>query len=849
VSVERLTAAARTLLQEEIAAAHGREVSFVVRADPNGALTDARVVARGTIDAVLALPGVATRGEMLIHNHPSGFLEPSGADLHVAARLHDEGVGFGIVNNEVSTLYVVVECPRARTVARLDSLAVANLLTESGPVARVLGTAAFEDRPGQRDMAAYIADAYNDGGIALLEAGTGVGKSFAYLVPAIEWARVNGERTVVSTNTINLQEQLVGKDLPILSRAFSTGERGVTFALLKGWRNYLCLSRLEQARAGQESLFDEGRGAELESIAGWAARTADGSLSDLVEEPSSEVWDAVAAEADLCTRLKCPHFDRCFVFAARRRAAEADVVVVNHHLLASDLAVRIASDNWQEAAVLPPYRRLVLDEAHHLEDVAAHHLGTQVSMLGVQRLLGRLERNGRGLLPTLAAELGTHTDLLGAASRDLLTRTVLDALVAARRWADELFGRLARRLETEQAATPVLRLTDAFAADAVWREGLDVALDNLLVAFSKLRDGVETIADRLSIDDPAEMRTRLIGELRGVVRRLDTAAEGLKATLQPVGYRPAAGPTVRWMERRGRRTPNLTLSAVPLDLAPVLKEALFDRVETVVLTSATLAAGGEFTFLEERLGLSLPPSRVTVREILPSPFDFGAQCVFGIPTDIPEPRDDESGHGAAVARVLLELAHASDGGIFALFTSHGALRRTADAIRGQGHVGARWPLLVQGEGQRDQLLRRFRDAGSAILLGTDSFWEGVDVPGRALRVLILAKLPFKVPSEPLTAARLERLTEAGVDGFSHYLVPLAALKLKQGFGRLIRTKSDVGAVVLLDRRVVTKRYGATMLEGLPPASKAIGNWPDVRRELEEFFALHSIGTPVSWTGS
>jgi len=838
VSVERLTAAARTLLQEEIAAARGREVSFVVRADPNGTLSDARVVARGTIDAVLALPGVATRGEMLIHNHPSGFLEPSGADLHVAARLHDEGVGFGIVNNDVSTLYIVVEMPRARALERLDSLDIANLLTESGPVARVLGTTAFEDRPGQRDMAAYVADTYNDGGIALLEAGTGVGKSFAYLVPALEWARANGERTIVSTNTINLQEQLVGKDLPILSRAFSTGERAVTFALLKGWRNYLCLSRLEQARAGQDSLFDEGRGAELEAIAGWAARTADGSLSDLVEEPSTDVWDAVAAESDLCTRLKCPHFDRCFVFAARRRAAEADVVVVNHHLLASDLAVRIASDNWQEAAVLPPYRRLVLDEAHHLEDVAAQHLGTQVSMLGVQRLLGRLERNGRGLLPTLAAELRTHEDLMGAASRDLLGHTVLDALVAARRWAEELFGRLGRRLDTEQ----VLRFTDAFASDNVWREGLDVALDNLLVAFSKLRDGVETIADRLSIDDPAEMRTRLIGELRGVVRRLDTAAEGLKATLQPAGYRPTVGPSVRWMERRGRRTPNLTLSAVPLDLAPVLKEALFDRTETVILTSATLAAGGEFTFLEERLGLSLPPSRVTVREILPSPFDFGAQCVFGIPTDIPEPRDDESGHGAAVARVLLELAHASDGGVFGLFTSHGALRRAADAIRGQ--IGARWPLLVQGEGQRDQLLRRFRDAGSAILLGTDSFWEGVDVPGRALRVLILAKLPFKVPSEPITAARLERLTEAGIDGFSHYLVPLAALKLKQGFGRLIRTKSDVGVVVLLDRRVVTKRYGARMLEGLPPASRAIGNWPEVRREVEEFFAVHGIGAPV-----
>ena len=838
MSAERLAPSVRALLRAEIAAAQGREVSFVVRADANGAIVEARVVARGTVDAVLALPGVAGRGEMLLHNHPSGALDPSGADLAVAARLHDGGVGFGIVNNDVTALYVVVECPRPRSVARLDPVAVAALLDEGGPVARALGPGAFEDRPGQRHMASYTADVYNDGGIALLEAGTGVGKSFAYLVPALEWARANGERTIVSTNTINLQEQLVGKDLPILAAAFSAGDRPITFALLKGWRNYLCLARLDQARAGQESLFDAERRAELEALAGWASRSGDGSLADLTDEPSAEVWDAVAAESDLCTRLKCPHFERCFLFQARRRAAEADVVVVNHHLLASDLAVRIASDNWQEAAVLPPYRRLVLDEAHHLEDVAAQHLGSQVSAVGVQRLLGRLERNGRGLLPTLAAELASREDLLSAGSRDLLTQTLVDALGAARRGAEELFGRLARRLEAEPA-TPVLRLTDAFAADPVWPEGLEVALENLLLAFGRLRDGVETIADRLSLDDPAERRAQLIGELRGVVRRLDAAADALKATLRPAPRGPAA---VRWLERRGRKTANLTLAAVPLDLAPILKEALFDRVETVVLTSATLAAGGEFTFLEERLGLSLPPSRVVIREVLPSPFDFPAQCLFGIPTDIPEPRDDEAGHDAAVARVLVELAHASDGGIFALFTSHGALRRTAEAVRGR--LGGRWPLLVQGDGQRDQLLRRFRDAGSAILLGTDSFWEGVDVPGRALRVLILAKLPFKVPSEPLTAARLERLSEMGVDGFTHYLVPLAALKLKQGFGRLIRSKSDVGAVLLLDRRVVTKRYGTMMREGLPPAATAVGNWTDVRRALEEFFAQHGIGAPV-----
>jgi ATP-dependent DNA helicase DinG len=231
---------------------------------------------------------------------------------------------------------------------------------------------------------------------------------------------------------------------------------------------------------------------------------------------------------------------------------------------------------------------------------------------------------------------------------------------------------------------------------------------------------------------------------------------------------------------------------------------------------------------------------VTVREVLPSPFDFGAQCLFGIPTDIPDVRDDELGHDQAVAQVVEDLAAASDGGMFVLFTSHAALRRLASALRGGG-LASRWPLMVQGEAPRDQLLRRFRESGRAILLGTDSFWEGVDVPGRALRALVLGKLPFKVPSEPLTAARLERLAEQGEDGFWSYLLPHAALKLKQGFGRLIRSRQDVGVVVLLDRRVVTKRYGPAILDSLPPADRVIGNWAQVRTACEDFFARFGIG--------
>jgi ATP-dependent DNA helicase DinG len=807
----------------------------VAEVDRDGVVTGARAVARGTVDMVLALPGVASRGQMLLHNHPSGYLEPSGADLHVAARLHDGGVGFGIIDNSATTLYVVVEVPRGAELSRLDAFEVIAQLGERGQVAKAMGQ--YEDRPSQRDMAAHIVDAYNDGGVVLLEAGTGVGKSFAYLIPALAWARANRERTVVSTNTINLQEQLVGKDLPLLRDALGDDGHQPSFALLKGWRNYLCLARMHQAVAAQRSLLEPEKQDELLALAEWSSRTADGSLSDLAVQPSGEVWDEVSAEADLCPRLKCPYFESCFLFRARRRAAEADVVVVNHHLLASDLAVRQAQDNWEEAAVLPPYRRLILDEAHHLEDVAATHLGVQVGSRSVRRLLGRFERNGKGLAPTLAHELALRDDLLSRASLDLLRERVLPALLEARRTTDAMFQTLHARLELEPVG--VLRLNEEFAADQVWHGGLAAQLDGALAAFRSLRDNVETIADRLLEADDSERRTQIIQELRGLIRRLESVSDALNRTLRPATGGP---PAVRWVERTGPKGQQVSISSVPLDLAPLLRELIFDRVETIALTSATLAAGGDFGFLESRLGLDAAPSPVTVREVLPSPFDFPSQCLFGIPEDVPDPREDEAGHADAVNRAVMDLTYASDGGLFVLFTSHAALRRCAAELRTV--IGHRWPLLVQGEGSRDTILRRFREAGNAVLLGTDSFWEGVDVPGRALRTLVLTKLPFKVPSEPITAARLERLAEQGQDGFMHYLLPHAALKLKQGFGRLIRSRSDVGVVVLLDRRVLTKRYGRLVLDGLPRAERVIGSWAHVRTKCEDFFARFGIGAEV-----
>jgi ATP-dependent DNA helicase DinG len=446
----RLSQQAAVGIRAAIRLAGGREVCFVCTLDAQGVVQTARVVARGDVRSVLALPGFASRGEMLVHNHPSGDLEPSGPDMEIAARIHDDGIGFGIVNNSATELYVVVEVP---TRAEHTPLLADEIDRDLGPKGGIAARhARYEDRPSQRAMAVEIARLYNDGGVGLLEAGTGVGKSLGYLVPALRWAAANGERTVVSTNTINLQEQLVRKDLPFLGGALD--DQKVRFALLKGWRNYLCLVRLQQARASGNALFEEGLQQELETLQSWAERTSDGSLSDLTTAPRPELWDEVAAEPDVCTRAQCPVYTKCFLFKARREAAQADVIVVNHHLLLSDLAVRRATGNWGEAAVLPAYTRLVVDEGHHLEDAAAAHLGSTVSRRSLQRLFNRLERRGKGLLGALIMKLSVSNDLLSTASLELVHSRLAPAVHAVRDKSGVLFDLLETFLQESGVGRP-----------------------------------------------------------------------------------------------------------------------------------------------------------------------------------------------------------------------------------------------------------------------------------------------------------------------------------------------------------------------------------------------------------
>ena len=726
---------------------------------------------------------------------------------------------------------VVDEPAEERERVPLDRDAVEHDLGPGGPVSREL--AQYEDRESQREMAGVVADLYNDGGVGLLEAGTGVGKSLAYLVPALRWAANNGERTVVSTNTINLQEQLVRKDLPFLAKALE-GEQEVRFALLKGWRNYVCLLRLAQSKLLASTLLADDSRAELDAIAEWAEQTTDGSLADLVAPPRPEVWDEIAAEPDLCRKSACPHYAACFLFQARRAAAKADVVVVNHHLLMSDVAVRRAQQNWEDTAVIPAYSRLVVDEAHHIEDAAAAHLGTSVSRRGLQQLFSRLTRPGvgarfgRGLLHSLEARLVAAPDLLNSASLDIVRKSLLPSVEAAREKGAFLFDLLHSYLQMRGEL--VQRLTADFAQDPIWNAGLAAALTDLLGEIATLKSGLEMVRTRMegakTLDEAV---LPLIGEMAAVGRRLEGAALALESTLRP----PAGEPMVRWVEQRGRDA-NVAVMSVPLDLAPILREDLFRKVETAILTSATLTSDTRFDFLSRRLGLDSMDANV-VTEIFPSPFEYPTHALFMVPTDAPAPNVDSAGHMQAVVRSIIDVTGAADGGVFALFTSHRDVRSAASELRARGVERSR-PLYVHGEDTRDNLLRKFRDSGRAVLLGTASFWEGVDVPGRALQGLVIARLPFRVPTEPVTAAHCEAIVERGGDAFAEYMVPHAALRLKQGFGRLIRTATDRGVIVLVDPRAVNKAYGRALLRDLPPARRVFGPWKTIVKQLQDFYS-------------
>jgi ATP-dependent DNA helicase DinG len=731
---------------------------------------------------------------------------------------------------------------------KLDADDLAGVLSPGGALSE--RHPGFEDRPGQRDMLREVAERFNQGGIAIVEAGTGTGKSLAYLLPAARWAQENGGRTVISTNTINLQEQLVGKDLPLVRDLLGD----VRWTLVKGRGNYVSIRRAQLAVRGQRSLFEDDRSEELASLLEWIQSTQDGSLSDLPFSPSDDMWEEVRSDPDMCLRAKCPHFQQCFYQKARRRAASAELLVVNHHLLFTDLSVRRATQNYRDAAVLPAYQRVILDEAHNLEDAATAHLGVEVTRRGLYRALSRLDRKGRGILSAVHDEVRdaeTGPDL-----RVRMENQVRPAHARALASVDALLEHLeplagfgagtVAALDAaglaRAAGAPTrgaVRLGPSGIGEPADDPAIDEALARAVATLGELEREVAELRARLELDGAlAERLQGRILDLRSIERRLASAVQALRLVLAP-GEDAAAW--VRWLDCRGRgRQSNLVLAAAPIELGGVLRDSLFTRVESAVLTSATLSTRKRFDFLRGRLGLDREGVGDTEEEveiterILPSPFDFATQTLLGVPTDLPPAEAAEPAFHSATADVVQGLAEVSGGGIFVLFTSHAALRRVAELMRAAG-ADRRWPLYVHGEGDRSRLLERFVDARDGILLGTASFWEGVDVPGDPLRGLVIQKLPFRVPTEPVTAARMEAIEARGGDAFQSFMLPHAALRLKQGFGRLIRSRADRGAVLVLDDRLVTRKYGRYLRDSIPETPLVKGPWIEVLSRLKGFY--------------
>ena len=839
----RFSVAAAQSLRAAIVDAGGNEVYLLGTLDDLTRIAAVRVLARGNRHAVPAVLQVPRPGEVVIHNHPSGDLAPSDPDIAVASALGNNGVGAYIVNNSVTELYVVVEPHIADRQISLP----ADIGARLAPDGLLAGTLPeYEHRPQQLQMLDAVAAAFNENGLLTVEAGTGTGKSLAYLVPAISWSMLNRERVLVSTHTINLQEQLIKKDLPLL-----TAQEGLscTTALVKGRGNYLCQRKAAQVDAQAPQLIEDDQREELRALLAWSRQTKDGSLSDLAVRPRREVWEHVVSENDNCLRARCPYYSTCFFYTARRAAAQADIIVVNHHLLMADLALRDEIGSYTQNAVLPPARRLIIDEAHHLEDVATNYFGARLSYAAIERSFGRLrsaQHESKGVLPALLMALDSVDVPEDQPFVDGARRWIEERLLPRRAEllvdVEQCFSELRTDFEDllghsivpgtdeKMRIVPAFRDLPYWATVERWLSRLGVALDDFAQDF----DGV---CDR--IDQLSEASGKQVLFLNTELRALQSRIAGFGAAF--LAFVNDDENTCRWIEARHRSRTGGTVAfhSAPIAVAPLLRAALFEQFPTAVLTSATLAVGGRFDYLHQRLGLDevSDPERVETLRV-ESPFDFAEQAVLAVPQDLPEPAQPR--YETATHTMIDEVVRITGGGTFVLFTAYGALNRAVDALGSQLR-GRGLTVLQQGETNRHMLLRRFIDDPCAVLFATDSFWEGVDVRGDALRCVIITRLPFRVPTEPIEQARVAAITARGGNAFAEQTVPQAVIKLKQGFGRLIRARTDRGAVVLLDSRVVRKPYGRVFLDSLPPAHRLIDDQDTVLAGLRRFFGSSQTG--------
>lgn len=800
-------------IRKEIQKANGNEVFFAGEINANKMITSVVPAARGNENAVPVQQDEKRKCSVLIHNHPSGILKPSSADLNVAENAAQDGKGFYIINNDLTDVYVVVEPVLPKVVKLLDPDDVADYLSDGGPLSVL--SEYYEERDVQLELVRKISKTFNNNAIGVFEAGTGVGKSYGYLLPAVVWAIKNNERIIISTGTINLQQQLCEKDIPMVEKIIG---KKVKYILMKGRQNYICKRRLEDAVAVPELFTDDVD--ILKSIAEWAESSSTGSKSDLSFMPPENIWTRINSESDACMGMRCPFHSECFVMKIRKEAASSNLIVVNHHLLFADIESRMHGVGYDDSAVLPPYRRIVFDEAHGIEASATSFFSESINRFKILKqvnLLYRKRKNTQtGYLCTLA--ILSSNEERAASAYEMVSRIKNDVDNLDIAALDLLDIESSMRLiaKTARVFGPVITLASTLAHD----------ISNFIALVQEVMEG---IADE-DKEIPAYWETKIL------LRRLQDAC----VVLKDFSFWEEKPELVFWIQKKNLPAGSVkdngistyvNFSETPLDIAPLMNNGVFEPMESVVCTSATLKTGKDFNYWTRRVGISFVDSERIIQGEFPSPFPYKKNMLFAVPNDIPFP--DDVNFQTFVEKALVKLIKAAEGRTLVLFTSYESLKNSFNAVRSalKDFSGA---LLQQGSDDNSRLLDLFRNQTESVLFATDSFWQGVDVPGESLSQVIIVKLPFTVPNDPIFKARSEAIELKGGSSFMELSLPEAIIKFRQGVGRLMRRSTDRGSVVVLDRRIYEKYYGKLFLLNVPESKRIYDSLDNIVDSVSNF---------------
>ena len=846
--------AAAEKLIEAIKEADGQEVFARGILSEDGLIGEIEVLARGNEHCVAAIFPKMKSGDYAIHNHPPtpgvstlDNIKPSDADVSIASQLGQKGVGSMVVDNEVRHSYVLVETSLGERIVPVPLKTVEDLLLPEGPLSRIFKN--YETRPEQLEMLRTVTKAFNEGSLSVVEAGTGTGKTIAYLIPAIAWALLNNQRVVIATHTINLQEQLFNKDFPLAAKLFKANPEAV---LIKGRSNFACLRRANQVFRQPELFEDEDRPG-LKALAQWAVRSQTGDRQEPAEWPSSQIWEQICSSRETCVGGSCEYSAKCFVKKARRGAENARIIITNHALLFSDIAVRAAGN---PVGILPDYSAIIIDEAHNLEDSATNHFGMEVSKFDILRTLNAIyQKKGHketGALFVLKKFIEDNKDRfldvyeeLSDCFKKILEHGLPALAEEALGECDDIYDAVMKveakaRLEGKSVLPYRLKRERRDGKD--WEEISDhmKRLEGALTAGALLFKIIFTWLENKTSEEGRDDLPGLLKDLKVKVDRLDA----FSATVNEIRtkYDEDSG-MVSWIdvgETKKRKIRWLTVKSVPVTVGEKLKELVYKRFKTVVLTSATLSIKDKMDFFSSRTGLDLyaeelkeTGERDLTFDIYPSSFDYTKQAALLLPGNEKDSSQDYSENN--LNPCILKIAELTEGGAFVLFTSAKTMLLSYNDLEPELRKKGMIPML-QDNVSRSELLSKFKKTKNAVLFGLDSFWAGVDVAGESLRNVIVTKLPFAVPTDPVQEARCEELEARKISAFPHYSLPQAVIKLRQGFGRLIRSKQDHGIVAILDSRILRMRYGRTFLDSLPNCRQGRGTLEEVCAFADKFLA-------------